>query len=291
MDTENQTENQTEQLTKRVVAVDSQILNNMETCYYKWYLYNLMNYRPKNKSKAFDKGWLVHEIIRAYYTAKIDKQSWAESVKIAMEIGHMKVQEVNLPLEDITQAIETCNQYMNFYRGELWKPLAVEEKFSYKFYEDAELIILYEGIVDLRVETDVDPNHPVDHKTTSRNDQIHPLNNQFIGYCRAHNASRMTINRLGFQKSLKAEEKFTRHLKSYSKEVQEEWAQDVIHTVKMGILHHDMGIFPRNFTSCDGKYGPCMFSDPCGTELKAREWKLKVEFDQPDEGWDPLARD
>lgn len=276
---------------KRTVAIDSQILDNMESCYYKWYLYNLQNWRPKHKAKAFDKGWLVHEILRKYYQLQIDGADFNERLKGSMEYGYEKSAKVSLALEEITEVFNTTNEYFNFYRGDLWIPKAVEEPFSYKFYEDEDLIILYEGIVDLRVQTDFDENHPVDHKTTSKNDRIHDLKNQFIGYCRAWHSSRMTINRIGFQKTLPAHEKFTRHMKSYDKDLQEEWAEEVIHVVKLGIMHHDMGFFPRNFTSCDTKYGPCLFTEVCQTTSDAREWKLKVEYSKNEEGWDPLKRD
>lgn len=281
----------TEAKEKKIVAIDSQILDNMESCYHKWYLYNLQNWRPRQKSKSFSKGWLVHEILRVYYQCLIDGLDWNQAVKATMEVGHEKAIEVSIELQEIQECLKTCNEYFVFYRGDKWIPLAVEEPFSYIFYEDSDLIILYEGIVDLRVKTDSDESLPVDHKTTSRNDQIHPLKNQFIGYCRAHKSPRMVINRIGFQKTLPSNEKFTRVMKSYSRDIQDEWAEEVIHVVRMGIVHHEMGYFPRNFTSCDGKYGPCMFSEVCGTTRDARDWKLKVDFDKSEESWDPLARD
>lgn len=276
---------------KRVVAIDSQIIDNMESCYYKWYLYSLCNWRPRHKSKAFGKGTFVHEALRHYYLAKIAGEDWNNCVKIAMEKANAFIPEINAPLEEIIDAQRAIGEYFFHYKAENWKPLAVEETFSYTMYEDDDLIILYEGIIDLRVQTPDFEDLPVDHKTTSRNDQIHPLSNQFIGYCRARQVKRMTINRIGFQKSLPLSEKMTRHIKSYSTGQQEEWAEDVIHTVKMGILHHDLGMFPRNFTSCDGKYGHCMFTNICELEPEAREFALRVQFDQAKESWDPIYRD
>ena len=93
------------------------------------------------------------------------------------------------------------------------------------------------------------PVMPCDHKHSKRRGPVHPLSNQFIGYCWMLGVNNIMINKIGFQISLKPSEKFERPILSYPKDVIDWWVQNTIWWVKMLRFHRKQNVWPQNFTS------------------------------------------
>jgi hypothetical protein len=194
--------------------------------------------------------------------------------------------------EDIRQFREN----ILYWQRDGWKILEVEQSFSKVLYErpDApgkEVIrILYEGIIDLIVE------HPspagiyvVDHKSASRKSTPAKTSNQFMGYCWSLGMNQIIINRVGFQKTLPASERFQRLFISYENELLKEWVQQAVYWAQVLASYMDNNYFPPNFTSCD-KYAGCIFQQVCGTIPQVRDFKLQSFYYQG-EPWSPHTRD
>ena len=288
-------------MSQEVLAIDSQVLNMYELCHRKTKYYFVDGARPMIKEAAFDKGGLLHDILKVHYlgikqdTARIQEMfgnielefpehlDYPTIMSLAKKYGNLRAVNTDLPMEDCMMVMATYVEYANYYRGETWLPQIVEQPFSVVLYEEPDIKILYEGITDLVTQDSI-----VDHKSSSRRGEPHTLSNQFIGYCWAFNINNIVINKVGFQKTLKAKDKFERYTKSYPKSLREEWRE---HAITRAIqLYHDLKDTKKmetdfNFTACD-KYSGCVFTQVCTTEPEARDWKLRNKYLLKQE-WNP----
>ena len=187
-------------------------------------------------------------------------------------------------------ALDTCDQYQKHYASDHWVPLEVETVKSKVLYEDDEVRILWKAKLDLVSDTN-QGIYPIDHKTMKQNRNTIKLNNQFKGQCLTQGTRGAFINKIGFQKTLKPEEKFLRPLLSYSAPGLMEWQSEILpYYAKLLLMYAETGYFPPNFTHCEGKYGNCAFVGVCGSDPSMREEEIKLHFyvGQP---WNPTNDD
>ncbi len=133
------------------------------------------------------------------------------------------------------------------------------------------------------------PFMPVDHKSSKRRGEIISLSNQFIGYAWLLGTHNVMVNKIGFQKTLKPSERFTRATLSYTSDVINEWAENAVFWIKLQRHHDETGNYPRNYTSCD-KWGGCVYRPICETERGARDYKIRQLFDVKEVKWDVGAK-
>jgi len=175
-------------------------------------------------------------------------------------------------------ALDTCDQYVNYYRNDHWVPLEVETVKGEVLYEDDEIRILWKAKLDLTVDTN-QGIYPVDHKTMKQRRDTISMNNQFIGQCLIMKTRNVFINKIGFQQSLKPEEKFTRSPISYSAARLLEWQSETLpYYAKLLLMYAETGHYPPNFTHCEGKYGNCAFLQVCESDPGMREEELRLNF-------------
>jgi hypothetical protein len=110
-----------------------------------------------------------------------------------------------------------------------------------------------------------------------------------MGYCWALNMNQVIINRVGFQKTVSAQDRFQRIFLSYERELIKEWVQQAVYWGHILAGYIDKDYFPPNFTSCD-KYAGCIFQQVCGTIPQVRDFKLQSFYYQGDP-WSPHTRD
>ena len=183
-------------------------------------------------------------------------------------------------------ALDTCDQYIQFYRNDHWVPLEAEVVKGKVLYEDSEVRILWKAKLDLVADTN-QGIYPIDHKTMRQRRDTVILNNQFIGQCLVMDTRRMFINKIGFQTTLKPEEKFTREVCGYTASQLLEWQGETLpFYAKLLLMYAEGGHYPPNFSSCDGKYGKCAFYDVCKVDQNMREEELKNNFKVGPE-WNP----
>ena len=186
--------------------------------------------------------------------------------------------------------LDTCQQYTEFYRNDFWVPLETERVKGKILYEDDEIRILWKAKIDWRVDTN-NGIYPVDHKTMKQNRDTVSLNNQFIGQCLVEGTRSMIINKVGFQISLKPEEKFKRIMMSYSAERLLEWQSETLpYYAKLLLMYQETGHFPPNYDHCEGKYGNCKFVHVCESDPGMRESEIKKLFYVGTE-WNPVNDD
>src|SRR5690348_9897278 len=188
------------------------------------------NLVPVEKQGFFEKGDLLHKMLEVYYTLRKYRTRWKQNnhelkdiVKICQRVGEWHSIKMSLPIEECEEVIYQFKEYVDFYQDEPHETLAVEQVGSRILFQDEDFVVLYEGKIDWVCRVSNIPRLPVDHKTSSRRTQTSALSNQFMGYCWMLGVNNIMINKIGFQKTLKPSERFTRVVLSYNKDIIEEW--------------------------------------------------------------------
>jgi hypothetical protein len=293
---------------KTNVSMDSQVLTTLMSCP------RLTNFRfndnlvsSSGKSNSLECGSLVHTILEWYNKSLIEGKSRIDAMDIGYQAGREYVQGyketnkfvtskrdvgmVNTPEESDKKNIgwayvfTTMEQYFDFWKNDAWTVISAEETKGDIIFEDDDLRILWKAKFDQISDT---PNGflPIDHKTMKQRRDTLSLNNQFMGQCILTKTRNVMINKIGFQTSLKQEEKFTRVLLSYSTDRLAEWVNDIVpYYARMYATYIEAGYWPPNFTHCENKYGICDFKRVCEHDRGMREEVVKIEF-VTGEKWD-----
>jgi hypothetical protein len=299
---------------RRVIAADSQILNTVMACGRKTNLEFKLNLRPHVKAEALEKGDLMHRMLHPYYYGRIKNpkphhltvrledgtgeaphpyarfigMDHKELVDTCTEIGRVASFDMDLEPEYRNECLKQFREYAFHFAGDGWFALEVEQSFTRTLYEDDDLRIDYEGIVDLVADGPMGVI-AVDHKTASRREVPSDLSNQFMGYCWALDIPRLIINRIGFQKTLTPSERFQRIVLSYPQGRIDEWQYWATYWLKVYAFYLENDVWPPNFTSCD-KYSGCIFQRICTRVPEAREFEMQTKF-RVVEPWSPHTRD
>jgi hypothetical protein len=182
--------------------------------------------------------------------------------------------------------LETCQQYYEYYRADHWVPLEVEVVKGKVLYEDDEIRILWKSKLDLVSDTN-QGIYPIDHKTMKQNRKSLSLNNQFMGQCLIMNTRNVFVNKIGFQKTLKPEEKFLRPPMGYSVPRLIEWQSQILpFYAKLLLMYTETGYWPPQWNHCQNKFGDCAFVDVCEADPEMREETIKINFEVGPE-WNP----
>ncbi len=292
---------------KKNVILDSQVLSTLMGCpRLDDFRFNLNLMSMGGKSKSLEMGSLVHVIMEYFYNGIINKLKREQAIQFAFAAGETYITGCseciagdcqfhktdkflglqNTPIEDSQYAIDTCQQYFDFRANDHWIPLEVEVVKGKILYEDDEVRILWKSKFDLMTDTN-QGILPVDHKTMKQRRDTVSLNNQFIGQCLIAGTRNVIINKIGFQTSLKPEEKFTRAVISYSADRLLEWQSETLpYYAKLLLMYQESGHFPPNFTHCESKFGKCQFIHVCEADRGMREEEIRNSFVMG-EKWDP----
>ncbi len=189
-------------------------------------------------------------------------------------------------------ALQTCEEYHAYWLPkDHWVPLEVEVVKGKVLYQDDEIRVLWKAKLDLVCDSN-QGIYTVDHKTMKQRREISNLNNQFSGQCLIQDTRSIWLNKVGFQKSLKPEERFTREPINYTAERLYEWqSQTLPYYAKLLMMYAETGHFPPNYTNCDGKFGPCVFKKHvCEANPSMREEEIKLHF-KVGPKWNPTNDD
>lgn len=267
---------------KKNVIFDSQVLSSLMACpKMADYNFNQDLQSKGGKSVSLEMGSIVHTYLENKYIHLINGFKKAEAIAYGMTaaIDYSKSEEVtNSTAADKQLAINTCIEYEDYYKNDLWRPLEVECVKGDVIYEDDKIRVIWKAKFDLIADTG-QLILPVDHKTMKqRRDSIN-LNNQFTGQCVLMKTRQMIINKIGFQKSLKPQDKFTRVVINYTKDRLDEWTQEIVpHYAYKYIEYAESSHWPRNYTHCENKYGFCKYKTICEANRNMREDIIQNEY-------------
>jgi hypothetical protein len=210
----------------------------------------------------------------------------------------------NITAEEFQEDMRVFKEYFQRWQYDGWEVIAVEEPFRKILYQNPQILIFYDGIIDLKVRDPKMGVVVVDTKTEGRASNPYILGNQFQGYEWAF-GSPVVINKIGYQQNAKMEDegegpnkkkvdnRFRRLVHESGEAAIREWREDTIRQVITAIgWKKDIEAgkrLPKNRTSCD-KWSGCIFQKVCKEPEEVREHKLTVDFFK-DVPWDPFTRD
>jgi len=234
---------------------------------------------------SLDRGSLLHHVLAHYYNLKMQGVEEQEAVELAVEEGRINSLEIEglLPhqcAEIYFQFREYCRYWSEDGRDK-FVPIegGIERPFVKKIYEDDDLIIALQGIIDfLGRQIGTDNLVILDHKGMRQRTNYSLLRNQFKNYCLGAEVDTLYVNKIGFQKTLPPAERFTRQRIVYSQDHLDEQLEVLISDGKMMLAHHKAEYYPPNFTSCD-KFAGCQFKEEfCESRPDARIYKIGTHF-------------
>jgi len=184
-------------------------------------------------------------------------------------------------------ALDTCQQYFDFYKNDSLIPLACEEVRGEVLFEDDEIRILWKAKFDLIVDTNQIGIVSMDHKTFKQRRDKSTLSNQFAGQCALLKSRNVIVNKIGLQTTLKIEERLTREIVSFTADRLSEWRNEILpYWAYQYVQYAESGFWPPNYSHCDTMFGPCMFKSVCEANQNMREEVLRNEF-MIGPVWDP----
>lgn len=305
---------------KKNIVLDASMLSELMSCARKLDLrYNNNLISMNGKSNSLEVGSLIHVIFEAYYRHLINGFKKDIAVSSALAMGEIYIAGCNnciqmsqgadgvfckdhkddpwlglknTPVESDTRyvgwknAMGTAEEYFLFWKNDFWVPLEVEVVKARVLYEDDEIRVIWKAKLDVVFDTN-QGIFPCDHKTSKQRRDTLTLNNQFMGQCIIEDTRGVFVNKVGFQKTLKPEEKFTRVKLNYSADRLIEWQSEILPYYAYQYLNfHETGYWPPNFTHCESKYGNCIFCQVCEADRGMREETVKMHFIKgPD--WNP----
>lgn len=241
-----------------------------------------LNKSLPTKAKPLDRGTLVHVGAEFYYEGIKNRIPYQDAVNNAlMKIKEASVINSDLPEEDVQRVIEVMEEYFDYWRtaDQMFEIVEVENPFIYVLYEDDDIRIAMSGKIDLIISDNKYTNLPYDHKSYDRKSEVISLSNQFRNYCWALKSSHIIVNRIGFQKSLKAHEKFIRVPLGYDKFQLDQWRDNVIKNMMYYLQCEAEDSWPMNETSCDKFNRRCEYYDVCESSgNEAKLYKLSANY-------------
>lgn len=312
-------------MAKQNIVLDATLLSSLMSCgRLTDFRHNRLLISSGGKSNSLEVGSLVHEVLETYYKGIISGLSRTQAIGHGLAAGELYVRgcatctgwtstEIrppcghapdkypgvqNTPMESTKapsrigwkDALNTCEQYFDYYKNDIWVPLEVEKVMSKVLYEDENIRILWKAKIDCLMDTN-SGIFSVDHKTMRQRRDTLSLNNQFIGQALVTERRAVWINKVGFQTSLKPEEKFTRVYMSYTADRLLEWQSEILPYWAYKLVEYTEGdYFPPNFTHCENKFGVCPYKEVCESDRDMREETFRLNFIKGPE-WNPTNED
>lgn len=270
---------------KKIVAIDSQKLDAIQSCSYFYNTKFVQNLVPINTPMYLERGGLLHEMLSVYYNCRKyrarwrqNKKSHADVVNSAIITGRHFANKMQIDISEVENTIDVFRQYCDHWENDAWDNiLGVEQVGAKILYDSDDLTILYEVKIDLILQMG-NAIVAVDHKHSSSRRDPNELSNQFKGYCWFLGTNNFIVNEVGFQKTVKPVDKFRRHTLSFPQAIIDEWRDNAIFWIRQQLAYDKEGYRPRNYTSCD-KFSGCDLKHICLAEPgDLRNYRLRQMF-------------
>ncbi len=246
------------------------------------YSYNLNIRTAGSKAHQLDRGTLCHVGNEVYYEILKQGGRYEDGVGAALsKIKEAGVILTDLESDEIIEVVNVMEEYYDYWRtaDQCFEIVEVEKPFMYLLHEDESIRIYMSGKIDLVVSDNKYKNLPYDHKSQDKFYEINRMSNQFKNYCVALESEQLIVNRIGFQKTFKPEQKFKRVPVSYDKIMLQEWKDNVVKVVMHYVDCVADNSWPLNETSCDKYHRQCEYLPICDSSgLPAKNWKISTDY-------------
>jgi hypothetical protein len=282
------------------VKVDSQVFKAFMACQRYFQLHYQRHLVPiTGPSTSILKGSLAHYAFQKFNEERIKGTNWDAARTSGLQEARKKALELGMDADNALLVYRTLEEFWEYKKttegSEI--PLACERTFCILVYENEELKlrIFITGRIDLLFKLLNNPAklYALDYKTEAESWFYSALTIQFKFYALATRNNVVIIQRCGFQKSKKAEEKFKTESINFDEDILAEFRDEIIPETCMNMLVAiENGKFAPNFANCIHGHFACMFSDKynnggiCAVSPKVREEKLERFFTVGTE-WSP----
>lgn len=274
------------------IILDATMIDTLQLCACKFnYRFNHNKVTPE-KAKPLDRGTLVHIGLESYFGCLKEGFRFTNAVdRMVEDVRIETVTNSDLDPDVSKRVVDVLIEYVNYWRhtDETLTIKEVEASFAYELYSDEFIKLIMIGKIDLIADDNKYTNLPYDHKSYDRDYPSRRLTNQFLNYSYATGSNYLIVDKVGFQTSLKAEQKFKRIPLSYDPLVLSQWKDN---TVKWAFAYLQMASensWPLNLTSCDKFNRQCEYYEVCDSSgVEAKEYKLLTNF-RTDKPWDVSA--
>jgi len=278
------------------IQVDSTVLSIFMACPRKYEYVFVRHLKPVvGVSPSIKRGSIVHDALLGYWKERINADDYQKATQICLKIAKEAFEKDSaFSQEEKLETLQTLLEFLKHVQGLNWIPLEAEKYFKIKVFEDTnlKLRIFITGRIDLIVRTPQIPILPIDVKTESERWFHSQMSNQFRMYSLACNTNILGVQRVGFQKTLEAKDKFKLELLPFDQDILDEFKETTLpYWTKQMILAHEDSYFPMNPTNCVHGHFKCQFSDAynqgiCNVSRSVRDQKLARYFVVGD-AWDP----
>lgn len=298
---------------KQNVIFDATLLSGMGCGRFFDLRFNHRFQQRSGKSNSLECGSIVHTVLETYYKSIINGVKRSDAIGFGLASGQQYIAGCvhctdfeasdqlptprcghkpnsypgvfNTPADSEGYvigwkwALETCEQYFDKYKNDFWVPLEIEVVKREIIYEDDQIRVMWKAKLDAIMDTN-QAIMPMDHKTMKQKREFLDLNNQFMGQSFLTKSRQVVKNNIGFQKTLKADEKFTREIITYTADRLLEWQSEIVPYYAYRLLEYtNSGYYPPDYTRCEGKFGNCVFaSEVCRADRSMREDALNINF-------------
>jgi hypothetical protein len=309
---------------KKNIIMDATILSSLMSCgRYHDIRFNHRLVSIKGKSNSLEVGSLIHKVFEVYYQHMIKGFPRQTSIGQGLSAGQLYVTGCPhcagfMPSEEVPTptckheadeypgmtntpeqssgfvtgwkfALDTCEQYFEFYKNDAFIPLGAEVVRGKVLFEDDEIRVLWKAKFDLIVDTNQIGIVSMDHKTFKQRRDKTTLSNQFSGHCCLLQSRNVIVNKIGLQTTLKLQERLTREVISYSADRLDEWQSQILpYYAYKYVDYTESGYWPPDYTHCDTMFGPCMYKEVCESDRNMREEVLRGNFKLVPV-WDPTT--
>ncbi|MET0786288.1 MAG: PD-(D/E)XK nuclease family protein [Paenisporosarcina sp.] len=265
------------------VVFDMSKYDLFRLCEQRYNLRHNLNIGKPGKPEQMERGSLMHVGFETYYEALMHHMKYDDAVTAALsKIREAGVCSTDLDNDVINRCIDVAEENFDYWRIQDQGIVinAVEQPFMYELYSSDNIRLFMAGKIDLVVSDNRYENEPWDHKTYDRTYEVGRMNNQFKNYCTALKSNFLTINKVGFQKTLKPHEKYKRPRLTFDPIILEEWKQNVITTLMNNYLTCVAeNKWPMNETSCEKYNRRCEFYEICDASgLPAKNYKINHDY-------------
>lgn len=278
-------------MSKVNIVLDASMIDLFQLCEARFNYRHNLNRVAVEKAKPLDRGTLVHSGLEAYYS-HLKTEGYTAATKSMVDAVNLEAATSDLEPDVCKRVVDVLYEYTAHWKmsDQNVEVLEVERSFSYVLYEDDDVRIIMSGKIDLLINDDKYHHMPWDHKSYDREYPSRRMTNQFCNYAIATESNYLLVNKIGFQTSLKPEQKFKRVPLSYDPLFLAQWKENTIKWVFRYLEDVATDSWPMNLTSCDKYNRLCEYYDVCDASgEEAKVYKLHANFKEG-EVWDVSKR-
>lgn len=270
------------------IVMDISQYDTFRMCERKYFNRYRRNLHPLEQAKPLDRGTLVHLACETYYEDIQEGIHYQDAVNRALSAVRTASIDCDLEIDEILRVIEVMEEYFDHWRvaDQRFQIVEVEKPILYLLHEAEDWRFYLSGKIDLIITDNQYTNLPIDHKSYDRAYPTSRMPNQFKNYVNALNSNYLVVNKIGFQKTLPAHEKFLRVPLSFDHLYLDTWKNNVIRVMEHYMYCLATDYWPTNETSCDKFNRKCEYLEVCDSSgEQAAEYKMMTMFKQG-EPWD-----